>query len=195
MGFAVSTIALPFWYQLATNSTATGGPYSWASGTVWDLALLSLKEPVPCKQCMLRPAQVLRGGWIDRMQLAGYPGTKMREVGVSNPFDADLQTGMARARLTGNAEQGVSGAPMWAFATAAELNLGTAGAPRGVTQYAWPAPGLVSAVIPSKSTEILQFTAAHIKWLFWAGARSATFLDCHGSGDSAACVRHRFASQ
>eukprot|EP00775_Hariotina_reticulata_P008129 gene8129-8323_t len=193
-GYAVDSLAVPGWYeQLADSRHELQDIYK------WDMALLTLKQAVNCNQCLLRPAVVVGADNFNfKLKLAGYgtPANVEKKMKVSSACDGSLRYGMAYSYVKCASAGGDSGGPYWPAATPYELDRTMAGIPSGVQPYSWPVMGVHHGG-NAKGAVLCQFTAAHLKWLYWAGAKKAQYLACSGGkkqGDGN-CVKYNFVAQ
>lgn len=198
-GYAVKSLALPGWYEALSRLSTE--PWSYRDKYMWDMALLYLSEPVACNQCLLRPAIVVGGDYTDRLQMAGYgkPANINLQLNMSLPFDGVLKSNMAYTFTKASSFRIHSGSPYWPAAVAFESDPTMPGAPNGVLPYSWPAFGVHHGKsFTSANAVMMQFTAAHLKWLYWAGGRNTVnYLACSGSDAKrdTVCVTYKWAGQ
>lgn len=191
-GYRVRALAIPGWYEQLSNI-----PHTLQDTYIFDMALLYLEEAVaPCNQCLLRPAIAVGNGWLtydDDLQMAGYgiPANRNLQLNASAPCSVSLKPNKASALNKCASTKGHSGSPYW---TAAGRGL-----PEGVLPYSWPVLGVHQGKTPTGNNAVMmQFTPAHLKWLYWAGAgNKVPYLACSGSdfARTTDCVRYMYAGQ
>jgi V8-like Glu-specific endopeptidase len=193
-GHAVDQIAVPGWFEQLTESEHEAEDIY-----KWDMALLTLKEAVNCDQCLLRPATVYGADNFNfKLKLAGYgmPAAEQLQMKVATSCDGSLQHGMAYSYVKCASSGGDSGGPYWPAAVPYEVNRSMTGIPSGVGPYSWPVMG-VHHGFQKQVAVMCQFTAAHLKWLYWAGAKKALYMACSGGkkpGDGT-CKKYISAAQ
>jgi hypothetical protein len=185
-GYAVQAVVIPAWFeQLSFYDAASAKAFS-SDYHAWDLALLKLVSSVKCNKCTLAPSAVSGPApfyaYKASFTVAGYVGGAY-QLSLSSPCAASLLRDLPVAATRRAADAGQTGGPLLPAATLYDIDPKVPGLPVGVFGYNWPAFGLYTGGITANSNSVmLQFTPAHLKWIYWAGATGASFYDCSAVG-------------
>ncbi|WIA30839.1 hypothetical protein OEZ86_000897 [Tetradesmus obliquus] len=190
-GYAVQAIILPAWFEQLPfyNAAAAKAPKP-NEYHAWDMALLKLLSSVNCYKCTLAPSiiSVPKGisAYTAAFSLAG--ASDSYQLSQSAPCTASLLLGLPVAYTKCAAEPGQTGGPLLPAATPFDIDATMPGLPDDVEAFNWPAFGLYTGgTTANSSSMMLQFTPAHLKWMYYAGAADAAFYNCSGVGLKQKC--------
>jgi V8-like Glu-specific endopeptidase len=192
-GYKVKAIAFPGWYAVMLRGFNCEEDIA-----RWDMGVLHLSEGLQCAPgCYLRPSIIVgRYAYTKNISMAGYgrPAATQNQMNVSRSCAAKLLPNMAYSYSKCASYHGHSGAPYWPSAQPYESNRNMTGIPKGVAPFSWPAFGVHSRKSPAGDNAMMcKFTAAHLKWLYRAGLKTALACTADEKGD-ANCATYKFLS-